>query len=203
MLGRRKKLSLPALSFGKNSPFRAYLSRCRWSQSAEPPAGLKLIHPTKGGVEARGKGVRWAQIADGKGGAEYFEALSRVSECYPSIGGAATPVHDPLELLQLPESARRTQRTRPERKGTPRNGPHRSFSYFNRPIHGALSAGASNASGGPVRGSEFTTDDRASPSRRAPWPSGSTCLVGKRRPLASAPRRSRRRRDRLARCLSR
>lgn len=44
--------------------------------------------------------MRYAQIADETVGREYFEALSRVSERYASIGAAATLVHDPLELLQ-------------------------------------------------------------------------------------------------------
>lgn len=44
--------------------------------------------------------MRYAQIATETVGREYFEALSRVSERYASIGAAATLVHDPLELLQ-------------------------------------------------------------------------------------------------------
>ncbi len=44
--------------------------------------------------------MRYAQIADETLGREYFEALSRVSERYASVGGAAEVVSDPLALLQ-------------------------------------------------------------------------------------------------------
>ncbi len=45
--------------------------------------------------------MRYAQIADETVGREYFEALSRVSERYATIGAATeVVVSDPLELLQ-------------------------------------------------------------------------------------------------------
>lgn len=44
--------------------------------------------------------MRYAQIADETVGREYFEALSRVSERYATIGAATEVVSDPLELLQ-------------------------------------------------------------------------------------------------------
>ena len=44
--------------------------------------------------------MRYAQIADETVGREYFEALSRVSERYVTIGAATEVVSDPLELLQ-------------------------------------------------------------------------------------------------------